>query len=349
MIEKPSLLAKAQGIGEGALGRIKHGFVRATERLTETDLAEQPQDTVSDSESTEDVTCQAPDSAALTKERSKKSDPCLEAQSTYNVAIIQLSDAGQTLLRQRERSADVIELVEGLVNSIANTPKSFERDFEEINIAKATFTDAGKFAEHHLEAIKHSTLGAGIGAGAGITVASLAPSAAMWAATTFGTASTGTAIGTLSGAAAQSAALAWLGGGALAAGGGGTAAGTALLALAGPIGLGIAGAAGLASAVIFTTKQLSNHKERQAWLLSVQRNIARVKQTNNQLNHLLTQTSIFREKLLASYIEALPLHSKNFMTLSPDEQKQLGSLVNNTITCAVLLAKRIEDGTSAHE
>jgi hypothetical protein len=45
----------------------------------------------------------------------------------------------------------------------------------------------------------------------------------------FGTASTGTAIGTLSGAAMTNATLAWLGGGAVAAGGGGIAAGTAVL------------------------------------------------------------------------------------------------------------------------
>ena len=46
---------------------------------------------------------------------------------------------------------------------------------------------------------------------------------------TLGTASTGTAIGALSGAAAKSATLAWLGSGSLAAGGGGVAAGTMVL------------------------------------------------------------------------------------------------------------------------
>lgn len=45
----------------------------------------------------------------------------------------------------------------------------------------------------------------------------------------FGTASTGTAIGGLSGAAAWNATLAWLGGGSLAAGGGGMALGTLVL------------------------------------------------------------------------------------------------------------------------
>ena len=72
----------------------------------------------------------------------------------------------------------------------------------------------------------------------------------MGIATTFGVASTGTAISTLSGAAATNAALAWLGGGALAAGGGGMAAGNALLALAGPVGWAIAGVALLSSGIL---------------------------------------------------------------------------------------------------
>lgn len=56
---------------------------------------------------------------------------------------------------------------------------------------------------------------------------------------TFGVASTGTAISTLSGAAATQATLAWLGGGALAAGGFGVAGGAVVLA-----GIGIAGGYG---------------------------------------------------------------------------------------------------------
>ena len=88
---------------------------------------------------------------------------------------------------------------------------------------------------------KQKQLEGGSGAGAtlsalGIAVATMGPTAAMGVVTTFGVASTGTAISALSGAAANSAALAWLGGGALAAGGGGMSAGTAFLGLAGPVG-----------------------------------------------------------------------------------------------------------------
>ena len=66
----------------------------------------------------------------------------------------------------------------------------------------------------------------------------------------FGVASTGTAISSLSGAAATNAALAWLGGGAIAAGGGGMAAGEAILALAEPIGWAIAAASLVASGLL---------------------------------------------------------------------------------------------------
>ena len=83
-----------------------------------------------------------------------------------------------------------------------------------------------------------------VGIAAGIAVAALAPTFAMGVATTFGVASTGTAISALSGAAATNAALAWLRRwSACSTDGGGMTAGTALLGLAGPVGWTIAGVA----------------------------------------------------------------------------------------------------------
>ena len=100
----------------------------------------------------------------------------------------------------------------------------------------------------------------------------MAPTAAMWVATTFGTASTGTAISALSGAAATNAALAWLGGGALSAGGGGIVAGNALLAMAGPIGWTIAGATLLTSILLFTSKKAKLNKQKNEEIEAVQNN-----------------------------------------------------------------------------
>lgn len=69
------------------------------------------------------------------------------------------------------------------------------------------------------------------GGAAGATAAVAAPQAALLGVSTFATASTGTAISSLSGAAATNATIAWLGGGSLATGGGGMAAGSAVLGL----------------------------------------------------------------------------------------------------------------------
>jgi hypothetical protein len=66
---------------------------------------------------------------------------------------------------------------------------------------------------------------------AGGTAAMAAPQAALMGVSALASASTGTAISSLSGAAATNATLAWLGGGSLAAGGGGMAAGQAVLGL----------------------------------------------------------------------------------------------------------------------
>ncbi|WP_240497978.1 hypothetical protein [Williamsia sp. 1135] len=190
----------------------------------------------------------------------KKPGPYETAIAAYNGSFTAMNDKGLSLLHQRERSADLIELVELLVNSVANTPKSFDVDFDEVDVHKAHFVAAEEFARKDLEAARRSAAGVGAGFSAGVAVSSMAPTAALWVATTFGTASTGTAISTLSGAAATNAAVAWLGGGAVAAGGGGTAAGGALLALAGPIGWTVAGATLFASVALFTKNKFDNRE-----------------------------------------------------------------------------------------
>ncbi len=284
------------------------------------------------------------DAAVETIEKltAKKPDPYELAIAEYNGAFTAMNDNGLSLLRQRERSTDLIELVELLVNSIANTPKSFETDFDEIDVRKAQFLEAEEFARKDLEAARKSAAGAGAGFTAGAAVASMAPTAAMWVATTFGTASTGTAISALSGAAATKAALAWLGGGTLAAGGGGTAAGGALLALAGPIGWTVAGATLLASIALFTKERFENHEAKHEALMAVKQNTALVKVMDAQIDDLLQRTTSLRESLMRSYGAALAFFNADFRALSAPQQSRLAVLVNNTKSCAALLSKRIE-------
>ena len=284
------------------------------------------------------------DAAVDTVEKlaAKKPDPYEEAIAEYNGAFTAMNDKGFSVLRQRERSTDLVELIELLVNSIANTPKSFETAFGEIEVHRAQFLGTQEFARKDLEAARNSAASAGAGFTAGAAVASMAPTAAIWVATTFGAASTGTAISTLSGAAATNAALAWLGGGALAAGGGGTVAGSALLALAGPIGWTLAGATLLASIALFAKATFDNREAKHAALAAVKQNTALVKGMDAQIDDLLERTASLRKLLMKSYGEALGLFGADFLALSGPQQSQLAALVNNTKACAVMLTKRIE-------
>ncbi len=260
----------------------------------------------------------------------------------YNAAYTLMNDKGTTLYIQRERSVDLIKNVENLINSIANHPKEFDTTIFEIVMMREEFTGTCEYAKKELEAAQKSAMGAGAGIAGGAAVTALAPSAAMWIATTFGTASTGTAISALSGAAAQNAALAWLGGGALTAGGGGMAAGNALLALAGPVGWGIAGATLLTSVVLFANKKMKLDKQKKEEIEAVLRNIESIKEVDGKIKVILDKTTTLRDAVNEQYGKCLNTFGKDFMSLQEECQIQLGTLVNETKSLAALLSEGVQ-------
>ncbi len=286
------------------------------------------------------------DSAVAAKEDIEEKltelDRMLESSITeYNDAYTLMNDKGVQLFMERNRAVDTIGFVEGLVNSIANKPKSFDADFEEIETNRDQFLSTCDFGERELQAAREAAGGAGAGLAAGASVAFMAPTAAMWVATTFGTASTGTAISALSGAAAQSAALAWLGGGALTAGGGGIAAGNALLAMAGPIGWTIAGATLLTSILLFARKRTILNKQKNEEIEKVKRNTEQVREVGAQIKEILTQTESIRQGVKASYTACMEMFGRDYTDFDDDQKKRLGALVNQTKTLSALLEQTI--------
>lgn len=261
--------------------------------------------------------------------------------NAYNEEYARMNDEGLNLYIQRTRAVDVIDNVIELVSSIANSPKSFDSDFEEINKNRLVFRGAEEFAELELQNARKAASGAGAGIAAGAAVMSAAPTAAMWIATTFGTASTGTAISTLSGAAATNAALAWLGGGALTAGGGGMAAGNALLALAGPVGIGIAGASLLASIVLFSRKRILNNKEKSEEIESVKKNTASLKKTTETIHTISAETITLRDELMKQYTNNMRLFGADYTSLDSEDRMRLGTMVNNTKALSALFSKTV--------
>lgn len=269
-------------------------------------------------------------------------DRMLEKSVTdYNDAYTSMSDKGLQLYIERTRSVDTIEFIESMINSIANKPKSFSNEFEEIEVNKKEFTSSCEFAERELKDARNAAVNAGVGLAAGSTVAFMAPTAAMWVATTFGTASTGTAISALTGVAAQSAALAWLGGGSLAAGGGGMIAGKAFLALAGPVGWSIAGATLLTTIVLFASKKSKNNKEKFEEILKVKENTEKVKEMDRAIDSILAETSNIRSNLNTMLKARLNLYGTDYLTLSDDNKQYLGALVNNTKSLSALFGRTV--------
>ena len=284
-----------------------------------------------------------------------------ESINEYNEEYARMNDEGLNLYIQRTRAVDVIDNVEELVGSIANSPKSFDSDFEEINKNKLVFKGAEEFAEKELQDARKAAGGAGAGIAAGAAVMSAAPTAAMWIATTFGTASTGAAISTLSGAAATNAALAWLGGGALAAGGGGIvaavlawlgggaltaggggmAAGNALLALAGPVGIGIAGVSLLASIALFSRKRILNNKEKNKEIESVKKNTAALKETTETIHTINAETVTLRDELMKQFSDNMRLFGSDYKTLDDADKMRLGAMVNNTKSLSALFSRTV--------
>ena len=267
----------------------------------------------------------------------------LKTEQQYDDVYNLVNTAGEKLLKQRQNSVSLIEDVENLVNSIARHPKTFETDIQQIVIQKEKFKNTIEFSLEQRKALETSARSAGAGLAAGTAVASMAPTAAMWVATTFGTASTGTAISALSGAAATNAALAWLGGGALAAGGGGMAAGQSLLALAGPIGWGVAGTS-LAASIWFGWRKKQKIKESKRDQIVYMKNyIEALKETKGKIDSLSIETTAIFDNLQIEVMRCQELQGRDYMTFSNEQKQRLGALVNNTKSLSALLNKTVTE------
>lgn len=273
--------------------------------------------------------------------KKKELDEELEkAVAVYNKEYNTLSDTGIALFYQRKKTIDLIDNVEFLINSIANHPKEFDKKIKEIKVIKNNFKQICDFTKKELEQVQKSAFTAGVGVTGGIAVTSLAPSAAMWVATTFGTASTGTAISALSGAAANSAALAWLGGGSIAAGGAGVTGGQALLALAGPIGWSIAGATLLTSIILLSNNKRKIDKEKKDEIEKIKNNTGKIVEQSNSIKILLEENNALYVNIVKNYQKALYIFNMDYTIMKEEDKFLLGSIVNETKA----IAKSIEKG-----
>ncbi|MGB1258204.1 MAG: hypothetical protein ACPG51_20190 [Thiolinea sp.] len=267
-----------------------------------------------------------------------------KAHSVYQTEIKHTQESSEKLYSLRQSSSEeVLASVEDYVNSLTNHPKEFDRSFAEFRAEYQTFNQIINDIKNEADGVDIKAGGsAAAGVATGVGVAALAPTAAMAVATTFGAASTGTAISALSGAAATNAALAWLGGGALAAGGGGMAAGNALLALAGPVGWAIGGTALVGGTMFARSKnkkvaEAANNKRREIEVYNKQLQTAQ-----HEVGKLHDLTSQHVQGMMQTLAVLKSDAPTNYQQFSSDQKNRLSALVNHVRSLSVLLNKKIE-------
>lgn len=261
----------------------------------------------------------------------------------YNeTSTIVQKKAEELFFIRKDSGEKVIRHVEEYINLLANSPKEFDRSFSEYKVEFKTFNDLIEtFEAESLDTTVKAggTAVAGVAAGAG--TAALMPSAAMAIATTFGTASTGTAISTLSGAAASKAALAWLGGGALAKGGAGIAGGKALLALAGPIGVGIGAVGIIGGGLLASSNNKKNAQKINEKRKEVETGIALLKASIVEIDQLIDLTITHQEGVLELLDDLRNTGLNNYSDFSETDKHKLGVLVNHIKSLSALLNKKV--------
>lgn len=223
---------------------------------------------------------------------------------------------------------NALVLIQSLFDKIRNVPTSTRNEYERIKQVRMNWKQQVEKIENDYNEATKSQMNKGlVVTSMGIGLAVLGPTAAMGVATTFGVASTGVSISALSGAAATNAALAWLGGDALAAGGGGMAAGETLLALAGPIGWAIAGMAFLTSGFLFWKLKSDKEKLENIFLLICKRDNASYSQAivemNERINRIVDET-----KKLESAIVDIVKFGTDYNEMTEDQKYTLGAYVN---------------------
>jgi len=247
--------------------------------------------------------------------------------------------ASVELFEHRQRVAsEVIQRVEDFINQLANSPKEFDKAVAEYRIEVKRFKETVRKLEvKAAEAMRVGGAYGGAGVAAGVGVAAFGPTAAMAIATTFGTASTGTAISALSGAAATNAALAWLGGGALAAGGGGMAAGNVLLAMAGPVGWTIGGAALVGSGVYLNSKNAKIAEEATQKRIEVEAEIRSLRIANQEIRELSSKTRELAEGCLKALHYFKTSAPNDYRKFNQEQKERLGTLINQIRAMGKLL------------
>lgn len=259
--------------------------------------------------------------------KKKKSELQIAQEETERLAK-ESNEKIEVLGEKTSSLAEQLNNLQAVFDAIRGVPNEEKLKLEKLKKVRLNWIQQVEKIEADYKVAQAKTIGGGAaGASAGVAVVALGPSAAMGIATTFGVASTGTAISSLSGAAATNAALAWIGGGSLAAGGGGMAAGNAFLVLTGPVGWSIASVA-LISSLAMLRKSRNDKIKLEAIFTSISHRDTKsyqlaIVELNERIDRIMNET-----KLLIEAIKEAKSYGTDYDKMTEQQQVQLITFVN---------------------
>lgn len=268
--------------------------------------------------------------------------------SKYSNNQKQLKTMAIDLYIKRKSYLDIIDSLSQNLSSIENLPSWVHADFKESldqikDFQKAVEYESSpkKFAEMTDETGRTAKIVASTTT-TGAAIAALGPTAAMSIATVVGTASTGTAISALSGAAATNAALAWLGGGAVAAGGAGVAVGSLVLGLFGPIGLAIAGLGTVRGIVSARITNKAKHDKIKSQIDTIKHDNQNMAPKLVHLSELITRSNNnYQYRLIVSLNWLKLVQPKDYKKWDDSQKHELEKLINAVSNTVQLINERV--------
>lgn len=276
----------------------------------------------------------------MSKKKHKKKSKLQIAQDKAQAAINETNNAIRELGGHRGSLYNSLTNIQEQFDKIRNVPSEQKLQYEKLKQIRLNWKQQANKIDKDYKNATVKNAGAG-GTGLGVAVVTMGPTVARGIVTTFGVASTGTPIATLSGAAANNAVLSCLGGGTLAAGGGGMEAGNTFLALAGPVGWAIAGVSLLASGITFwKSKSDKNHLEN-VFIAISERDMKSCELATVELKERISRIIDENNKLTDAIVE-MESFGLSYNKMSVAQQYALGSYVNLMLSSTQLLVNPIQ-------
>ena len=113
--------------------------------------------------------------------------------------------------------------------------------------------------------------------------------------------------------------------------------------MTGPIGWGVAGATVVATLIFHNIKVRDAQKRQSEEIVRVKNGTEALKELRAAIEQLLSETRSLSKRLRGQVVSCERYRGRDYSSLTEDEQKELGALVNNAVSLSTLLNKTLGD------